>query len=170
MFEGWDGFYLLIGGAAGALIGLVFVVVTLTSGMDRSSALRGSSIYMTPTVFHFGVVLVIGAVALAPSLSAPAVGTLIAVAALAGLAHAVTATVRITSRKTPEPPHWSDVWWYGVGPTAAYVGLGAVAASAWISPADTPHATAFVLLILLVIAIRNAWDLVTWLAPRRDGA
>jgi hypothetical protein len=34
-----------------------------------------------------------------------------------------------------------------------------------------PHAVFFealCLLGLLVVAIRNAWDLVTWLAPRRD--
>ena len=32
MFEGWDNFYLVTGGAAGALIGLMFVVATLEIG------------------------------------------------------------------------------------------------------------------------------------------
>jgi hypothetical protein len=30
-----------------------------------------------------------------------------------------------------------------------------------------PYGVALCLLLLLVIAIRNAWDLITWLAPRQ---
>jgi hypothetical protein len=32
MFSGWDSFFLLIGGAAGAMIGLLFVVASLPPG------------------------------------------------------------------------------------------------------------------------------------------
>ena len=60
MFEGWDNYFVLTGTAAGGLIGLLFVVVTLTAGFERSRALRGSEIYMTPNLVHFAVVLVAG--------------------------------------------------------------------------------------------------------------
>jgi len=36
MFHDWENYYLLIGSAAGALIGLMFVVTTLTAGLDAS--------------------------------------------------------------------------------------------------------------------------------------
>ena len=52
MFEHWDSFYLLIGGAAGALIGLVFIVVTLIRNVDAKVSLRNASVFMSPTVFH----------------------------------------------------------------------------------------------------------------------
>ncbi len=170
MFAGWDSYYLLIGGAGGALIGLLFVVVTLTSGVERSLALRGNSVFMTPTLFHFGVVLLISAIALAPGLSAATVGTAVALSAVAGLTFAATCTVRIAWGKMTQAPHWSDLWCYGVAPGVAYLGLGAAAAAVWVSPGSAAHATAFVLLALLLIGIRNAWDLVTWLAPSKDGS
>ena len=68
MFEGWDNFYLMLGPAAVGLIGLLFVVVTLTAGFDRSKAIRGQALYLTPTALHFGMVMVISAIAMAPRL------------------------------------------------------------------------------------------------------
>ena len=168
MFQGWDSFYLLIGGAAGALIGLMFVVATLTSGRDRTAASRGASIYMTPVVFHFAVVLVIGALALAPGIKTGAAGMIILACALGGLAHAVSIVVRLNKPVGPEPPHWSDVWCYGVAPAAIYVGLVGAAVAIWIAPAVAADGIAAALLALLLMSVRNAWDLVTWLAPSAD--
>ena len=62
MLQGWDNFYYLIGSAAASLIGLLFVVMTLTAGRERSRILRGVGLYMMPTVVHFGVVLSVSAV------------------------------------------------------------------------------------------------------------
>ena len=67
MFEHWDSFFLMIGSAAGALIGLLFIVATLTAGFEREQSQRGARLYLTPTVFHFAVVMVVGAIALAPT-------------------------------------------------------------------------------------------------------
>ena len=41
MFEGWDSFYLLVGGGAGALIGTMFVVATLTAGLAPERRAHG---------------------------------------------------------------------------------------------------------------------------------
>ncbi len=46
MFSGWDNFYLLVGSAAGALIGLLFIVVTLTANMDARMRPRGAKVYL----------------------------------------------------------------------------------------------------------------------------
>jgi formate/nitrite transporter FocA (FNT family) len=62
MFHDWENYYLLIGAAAGALIGLVFVVTTLTAGLDASRVSRGAKVYITPIVFHFSVVLIVSAI------------------------------------------------------------------------------------------------------------
>ena len=56
MFHDWENYYLLIGSAAGALIGLMFVVTTLTAGLDASRVSRGAKVYITSIVFHFTVV------------------------------------------------------------------------------------------------------------------
>ena len=166
MFHAWDGFYLLIGSASAGLIGLMFVVATLMTGTDSERAERGARYYTTPTVFHLGVVFVLSTLSAVPGLSAPAAGMIIAICALAGLAYVGSITPRIRAGVTTEPPHWSDVWCYGVAPGLVYLGLGSGATMIWISPSRAPYAVGLLLLALLLVAIRNAWDLVTWLAPR----
>ena len=138
MFEGWDSYYLLIGSAAAALIGLMFVVATLTGGRDRTSIMRAASIYMTPTVFHFAVVVVVSAVVLAPRLSAAHEGFAIGACAWIGLVYAVVVTIRMLRAKTSEVPHWSDIWCYGVAPAAIYLGLSTADITVWSAPARSP--------------------------------
>ena len=168
VFKGWDNFYLMIGSAGGALIGLLFVVVTLTSGFERAKVLRATTLYMTPTAVHFGVVLVTSAVALAPRLPSSAVGILFALSAVAGLVNAIWACLGIRAGiPGSEPPHWSDLWFYGVLPAVAYVALLGTSVALWLETAWAAHATAACLLALLLLGIRDAWDLVTWMAPRQ---
>jgi hypothetical protein len=166
MFEAWDSFYLLVGGASGALIGLLFVVATLNSGLDRDAALRGASLYMTPLVFHFAVVLVVSGLALAPSVPAGCAAIVAGLCALAGFAHALRVIIALSFGKLMIPPHWSDVWTYGATPGIFYVGLGVAAAGLGAKTAWGVDAVALATMALLLIGIRNAWDLVTWLAPR----
>src|SRR5690348_3373840 len=64
---GWANFYVIVGSSAGALIGLQFVVMTLIANMPitRSDAQAGNT-FSTPSVIHFGVVLLLSAVGSAP--------------------------------------------------------------------------------------------------------
>jgi hypothetical protein len=165
MFEGWDNFYLMIGPAAVGLIGLLFVVVTLTAGFDRTKAMRGQALYLTPTALHFGMVMVISAVAMAPRLGPAATSAAIEVAVLAGLAGAVRACLGIRGVTTGEiPTHWSDFWCYGVLPSLLYLGLFVAALALLWRAAWAAEAIAALLLILLSLNVRNAWDLVTAIA------
>jgi hypothetical protein len=166
MFEGWDGYFGLLGTASGGLIGLLFVVVTLTSNVERSRALRAAGIYMTPIAVHFGVVLSISAITLVPRLTPAQVAELIGAFALLGLSAATRTCLGILEfRKGADPPHWSDFWGYGAAPAAAYVLLVVAAAGVSGRAGWAVYALAAVLLILLLLAIRNAWDLITWMAP-----
>jgi hypothetical protein len=165
MFSRWQTFYQMTGGAAATLIGLIFIVATLTTGRDPAALSQGPRLFTTPTVFHLTSVLVISGLALAPD---PEIGwaeTLMAAWALVGLVHAVRIAVGL--RRVENPTHWSDFWWYGAATAAAYA---AVAGSALLACRHVDHAAFYLalgLLVLLVVTIRNAWDLVTWLAPRR---
>src|SRR4051812_39736092 len=60
-FAQWDSFYLIIGGAAGALIGLQFVVLTLISERGGDQSPEAGRAFSSPTVFHFSVVLFLAA-------------------------------------------------------------------------------------------------------------
>lgn len=167
MFEGWDSFYLLIGGAAGALIGLLFIVVTLMRGGDAAAQLRAAGVFMTPTVAHLAMVLLLSAVATAPHIPAAAAAMIVEAFALGCLAFAGRALLMLGS-KAIKAAHWSDIWAYGAAPFAACLALAISAAAVWLSPVWAARGIAASLMGLLLIAIRNAWDLVTWISAKGD--
>ena len=170
MLEGWNSFYQMTATAAATLIGLLFVVVSLSESRDRPGLLRATSIYLTPTALHFAIVLTISAMALAPRLSTRVEAAIVGLAALVGLGNAVWACLGM-SRLTPggTPPHWSDFWLYGATPTVLYLGLTAAAVALDMKAAWAVFAIAATAFALLLLATRNAWDLVTWMAPARGG-
>ncbi len=166
LLQAWSGFYALLGTASASLIGLLFVVVTLTAGRDRDMMAAGSRTYLTPVVLHFSVVLAISAIAVAP-LPIQLTSALATLAAIVGSLSALRTGLRML--KTPTYPggarrHWSDFWCYAVAPGAVYVLALAATAAFWAGVRDAPIAFAGVLLILLLVCVRNAWDLVTSIA------
>jgi len=167
MLRDWESFYLLVGSAAAALIGLLFIVATLTVSVDRKSAERGDRFFMTPIVFHLCSIVVLSSLALAPTVTATAFGIVCALAAIAGFAYGAMVTFGIVTIADP-PSHWSDKWYYGAGPTLAYVVLAFVAAAMLRNRGWAVNGVATVLVFLLLVGIRNAWDLVTYLAPKQS--
>lgn len=166
MFFAWTAFYQMTGSAAAALVGLLFIVATLTTRQQEGVAL-GVRLFTTPTVFHLSLVLMTSALALAPQSPVYRPAAVMTVVALAGCIHSVALAIRIG--RLPDPSHWSDFWYYGAAPVAAYLALAAATGAAWAGAPHAAHWVGLVLLILLMLGIRNAWDLITWLAPRRPG-
>lgn len=168
MFKDWDSFYLLIGGASGGLIGLVFIVVTLIRGVDATINLRNAGVFMSPIVFNLAAVLVLSALATAPGVPTAAAGAVTAAAALAGLVSAGRVVVMLGPSKAVRAPHWSDIWAYGIVPLVAYLVIAAAAAAIWFAPAWAARILGVGLVALLLSAIRNAWDLITWITAKGD--
>jgi hypothetical protein len=167
MFRDWDEYYLLVGGAAGALIGLLFVVVTLTAGLRRDTVERGQSVFMTPTVVHFAAVLTVAALAMAPGVPPRVAGALLIGLGGLGALYAAVTTWRL---RTGEIVHWSDSWGYGVAPLVFYLALAVAGGAALAAPRPAAYAVAAASLALLFTGVRNAWDLITWIVPRRGAA
>jgi hypothetical protein len=166
MFHDWGEFYLLAGSAAAVLIGLIFVVVTLMQDKPRSTMLAGSRLYMGPVVLQVSFVLVLSAAALVPHIRPGEYAAITAVVALWGLYRGLVSTVGIRKLKWVEdPPHWTDGWFYGVFPTILSLGVGEVAWAFWTGEPWAVDGIAVVITANLLLAIRNEWDLVTWLAP-----
>ena len=160
----WSNFYIMTGSSAGALTGLMFVVITLVTGIERSQRTRdGISTFSTPTVAHFGAALLVSAVLSAPWRSLVYPATLLG---LAGL-YAVVYVLRVwylTRRFTAYRPDLEDWVWYTILPLVAY---GAILVGAIVLPA-IPVGALFALaagvVLLIFIGIRNAWDIVTYIA------
>jgi hypothetical protein len=168
MFEGWGDFYLLAGSAAAVLIGLIFVVVTLMQDRPRSSVLSGSKLYMGPVVLHVSFVMALSAAALVPDISAKAFAAISGSASLWGLARGAQSIAGISALTGEDRPHWSDVWFYGFIPSALFVLLALASHAIWVEQSWAPQGVAAVITALLLVTIRNEWDLVTWLTPRPD--
>src|SRR5438093_2854322 len=58
-FAEWDSFYVIVGSAAGALIGLQFVVLTLIAERPPLRAADAGAAFATPTIVHFGTALLL---------------------------------------------------------------------------------------------------------------
>ncbi|MBI3677782.1 MAG: hypothetical protein HY243_14330 [Proteobacteria bacterium] len=168
MFRGWEEFYVLVGSAAGALIGLMFVVATLTAGRDPTQVSRGARVYITPIIFHFAVVLVVGAISEIPDIPFAVVGMILALIAVTGLSYALLAAKRLFEPGWALPPDVSDKCFYGFFPAIAYLALAGAAAAVWLAPHAAVYAIGATMLVLLLIGIRNAWDLTTALVQQRS--
>src|SRR4249919_3626221 len=166
MFEHWHDFYLMVGSAAAVLIGLIFVVISLMQNRSRSSVLSGSRLYMGPIVLGVSFVLALSAAALTPGLTPEAFAAIAGIIALWGLVRGVMSIAGIY--RVRHEVHWTDLWFYGVVPSALYVALGLVAFAFWKGAPWAETGIAAVITIELLLAIRNEWDLITWIAPRSD--
>jgi hypothetical protein len=168
MFKGWENFYLIVGPSAGALIGLMFVVVTLSQGRDSQQYETGKHLYTSPVVWHLGVVLVLSAAAVAPAMTPTLLGSGTAFLALLGIAFGVRSTIGIVRTRLTGADSMFDMWFYGVIPTATYVAMAGSALALLLGGSWGESAFAASLMALLLVSIHAEWDLVTFLAPRAN--
>lgn len=157
MFRDWEDYYLLVGSGAGALIGIMFVVATLTAGYEQRLASRGARTYITPIVFHFSVILVVSIVTAVPELPVMVAVAGFAVVAALGIAYSVTTTFRLIATDWTTPPDLEDKIFYGVMPPLGYLVLSG--AALMLPDKNAVYAIGAAMLFLLLLGIRNAWDL-----------
>ena len=102
--EGWENFYVIVGSSAGALIGLQFVVITLIADIPiaRKDA-QASGAFSTPSVVHFGVVLLLSAILCAPWNGIAAVAVLWGLVGLCGVAYALVVARRLRVQTAYKP-------------------------------------------------------------------
>jgi hypothetical protein len=62
----WDSFYVIVGSAAGALIGLQFVVLTLIAERPPLRASEAGAAFATPTIVYFSTTLLMSALQRVP--------------------------------------------------------------------------------------------------------
>jgi hypothetical protein len=165
MFEGWENFYLIVGPSAGALIGLMFVVITLTAGRERDDTEQGKHLYTSPVMWHLGVVLALSGAAVAPAMGPHLFGIVGGALALLGIAMGIRSAVGIARSRMTGADSMFDMWWYGIIPGLVYVGLGAAAIAVFRGASWSASAVAADLMALLLVSIHAEWDLVTFLAP-----
>jgi len=157
----WNSFYVIVGSSAGALIGLQFVVVTLIAERPPPRAAEAGAAFSTPSVVHFGIVLLLAAVASAPWHAIGATGILWGFVGLSGIVYAVVVARRMRLQSAYRPV-FEDWLFHVLLPLAAYAML---AVSAYMARSHARRALFLVgaaTLLLLFAGIHNAWDAVTY--------
>ena len=166
MFEGWHDFYLVLGPASAGLIGLLFVVMSLTAGIERNRGLRGAQIYMTPIVFHLGVLVLLGVLALFPSMPAQPMGAAAGACGVLGLVYAAYVCRAMLSKTVQS--YDGDLWCYGLAVALLYLGMIVAGGVILTGRKAGPYLLAVDQVALFLLMVNNAWDLVVFITPRRD--
>ena len=157
----WDTFCVIVGSAAGALIGLQFVVITLVAERPALRVAEAGAAFATPTIVHFCAVLLLSAVLRAPWQAITPVAVLWGLLGLGGIAYTVVVArhMRLQTAYRPVFVDWvSNV----LLPLTAYALLALSALAAPSHMQDSLFAAGVAALLLLFIAIYNAWDAVTY--------
>lgn len=162
MLQAWETFYLVVGTSAGALVGVMFIVATLTAEIAVEQINRGTVIYQNPTVFHLGVIVAVSALALVPEHLLPAVAVLIAIGGIAGLAYARVTLRRMSERYEFYHATGWDRLFFGALPGLSYLLMLAGAIAVFWTPEVAAETIGGGTLLLLLVSIRNAWDVATF--------
>ena len=158
----WNSFYVILGSSAGALTGLQFVVMTLITQKAPPRAEEAHAAFATPTIVHFGAVLLLSAVLSVPWQEALPVAAVLGLVGLIGVVY-IFIVVRRMRVQTAYMTNFWDWIYYALLPLGAYAIL---ALSASVVPSHMTEALFGVgaaALLLLFIGIRNAWDSVVYL-------
>lgn len=164
----WQNFYILIGTAAATLTGLMFVVTTLIAGIDAhlSTLNAAVSAFNTPTVVHFGTVLLLAGILSAPWQTFSSLSLLLGLLGLGMVGYSI-----IVLRRMWRVPHYQstleDWLWYIAFPLLANILLIVTAFVLLKNPSLALYIVGSAMMLLLLVGIRNAWDMVTFLAVER---
>lgn len=160
----WSNFYVMTGSSAAALTGLMFVVITLVNRVERSQRNQdGIATFSTPTVMHFCAALFVSAVLNAPWRSLIQAAVLIGLAGLYGVVYILRVMHR-TKSLTAYVPDLEDWTFYTMLPFIAYGAIFAGAIALPAVPVQALFALAGAVVLLIFTGIRNAWDIVTYIA------
>jgi hypothetical protein len=160
----WNNFYVIVGSATGALIGLQFVSLTLIAqrlARDSQPLQNASSAFATPTIIHFSSVLLVSGILSAPWRAVTNAAIAWGILGACGVVYQLIVLRRMT-RQTAYHPVFEDWAFHFVVPIAAYATLAISAPFAHGHARGALFAVASAVLALLFSGIHNAWDAVTY--------
>jgi hypothetical protein len=167
----WAPFYLLVGTSAATLAGLLFVALSLGVTLLPAGAANneGARAFVTPSLVYLVYVLVIAAILSVPQMTPEILAAILAVGGVVGVVFVVPRgrTLRATRGDLNRKLETDDWLWYVALPVLSYC---LVVASAVLMLFDIQIALillAISVLLLTIAAVRNAWDLMLWIAQQR---
>lgn len=158
----WRDFYVFTGTAAATLMGLMFVVMSLAQRTLASAQGSGAiSAFFTPIVVFFTTEMVVSMLLLIPAITPAWLAIALAIVGALGFAYMAArgAHARWKGRWDLDADDW--IWYFAI-PAASYLVVIAGAIFVWQSSPYGLYGVAVVMGALLLIGVRNAWDLVVY--------
>jgi len=153
----WETFYVIVGSSGGALTGLLFVVVALAADRIRVATSQGLAAFTSPSIVHFGCVLLVSAIMMMPRDGLSSLSVLLGLCAVGGVIVTIMAARRIAQFEAYRPV--TEDWiWHGALPCLSYVALLFAAIILEGATKTSLYIVASVMLVLLFVGIHNAWD------------
>jgi hypothetical protein len=167
----WQNFYFMLGGAAAALLGLMFVAITLVMNLLNDENKSTFDTYTTPNIVYFASVILIASLMLVPVYTLPVFYAVVLIGGALGLGLAIFFVRRATLTALRAGNFNREDWfWICIMPIVSYVllAMAAICLGTGLWPAGfsiLPLGT----LSLLVTAIANTWGIVIFVIyARRD--
>lgn len=157
----WDSFYVIVGSAAGALIGLQFVVMTLINERLASRRPEAGAAFATPTIMHFSAVLLLSALVRAPWPSIRIASIVWGLVGFGGVVYTVIVARRMQTQRIYKPV-FEDWLCHALLPFVAYATLAGSWLAAFAHAREALFGVGVAALLLLFTGIHNAWDAVTY--------
>lgn len=157
----WDNFYVIVGSAAGALIGLQFVVLTLIANRPLEGSEEAGAAFGSPTTVHFSTVLFLAAILHAPWQTITIIAIIWGVLGFSGGVY-IAIVLRRMQKQSAYKPVFEDWMFHIISPFIAYALLAVSALGAQSHTREALFGVGGASLILLFTAIHNAWDSVAY--------
>jgi hypothetical protein len=168
-FRAWQNFYLLTGATAATLTGLVFVAASLGANLTNSAeVIGGLRVFVTPTIIHFTTVLLVAMLYTIPTQTYASLSLLLACCGAAGLGYEGSNAVGLWRHHRQVFPVKADDWLWRAGlPASGYLLILWAGIRLPKAPSQTLDILAIAVIAFVLLGIRNAWDLVLWIARQR---
>jgi len=166
MLEHWHEFYTLIGTAAAALAALLFVAASIGIGYITLGPSSPTRTFTSPVLFHYTYVLFVSMIALIPVTTDFWLGAIIGLSAAVAFGYSIFILRRVLRSNVTDI---DDHLGYGWTPPVAYAATFAAAVFLYKHDAIGPPLLAGALIFLLLVNIRNTWDLTLFFAQRHGG-
>ena len=164
--HGWQNFYTLLGEAAATLTGLMFVAASLGARLINDEADPKVRTFITPTVVHFSLVLLLAALMNIPTQTQGALAIQFAALGLFGAGYSLSHLPRLRGFQhdgSLERQAWT---WNLALPLFAALWLAGAALGLSRSGSGALDAAAIGALLLVMVGLHNAWDVTLRLVRR----
>jgi hypothetical protein len=161
-FHEWHDFFILLGTACATLVGLMFIAISIGANIFKEENRPALEVFLGPTVVHFTSVLVLCILAVVPSHRWLSLAGLDGLIGFAGFIFSARVWFRLTRSRYEIDT--IDRFFYTVLPAIGYLLVLFAASLVYQQSEWGLDAAALGLIMLLVAGIRNAWDMMTWIA------